>query len=72
MPRLLRYASRSIKSTAPEGRQGNRCEAGSVALVGDVSLDDGLQTLAPRKVTIGQIARERGVRIKGGRSNAAP
>lgn len=54
-----------VASSAPEGCQGNQCEAGSVAVVGDVSMDYALETLAPRKDAIGRIAREREARIKG-------
>jgi len=54
-----------VASSAPEGCQGNQCEAGSVAVVGDVSMDFALETLAPRKDAIGRIAREREARIKG-------
>jgi len=55
-----------VSTSAPQGCQGNQCEGGSVALVGDVSIDYALQTLAPRKDAIGRIARERGARIRGG------
>ena len=54
-----------VASSAPEGCQGNQCEAGSVAVVGDVSMDYALETLTPRKDAIGRIARERDARIKG-------
>jgi len=54
-----------VASSAPEGCQGNQCEAGSVSVVGDVSMDYALETLAPRKDAIGRIAREREAKIKG-------
>ncbi|MCX7214650.1 MAG: type-F conjugative transfer system pilin assembly protein TrbC [Burkholderiales bacterium] len=54
-----------VASSAPEGCQGNQCEAGSVAVVGDVSMDYALETLSPRKDAIGRIAQERNARIKG-------
>jgi conjugal transfer pilus assembly protein TrbC len=54
-----------VASSAPEGCQGNQCEAGSVAVIGDVSMDYALETLAPRKDAIGRIAQERNARIKG-------
>ena len=59
VPRLV------VASSASEGCQRNKCEDSSVAVVGDVSMDYALETLAPRKDAIGRIARERDARIKG-------
>ena len=55
-----------VASSAPEACQGSQCEAGSVAVVGDVSMEYALETLSTRKDAIGRIARERGARIRRG------